>query len=253
MLCMADWTGGEALAASRVWFGGDAEPHSLYIGRDGRRTDVDDHAGTGAEPDAISGWATAQRLQRLVLASTDRTPTGSTFLGRTSLYARHGDRGADRACDPDRIGVGCNVRVRRHAQRRSRAGFCSPSNGAARDCWRPRSQPISARQRNRYLRRARHGRRLESSLRASATHTETLDEALAEMVPQASSGPPTLPMVDGSMSERSRRRGYPRIPRDVHPVGRLLRLHPRQRTPMRWSRTVRERSASTSSTTSSPR
>ena len=27
---------------------------------------------------------------------------------------------------------------------------------------------------------------------------ETLDEALAEMVPQASSGPPTLPMVDGS-------------------------------------------------------
>ena len=29
----ADWTSGEALAAARVWFGGDSEPYSLFIGR----------------------------------------------------------------------------------------------------------------------------------------------------------------------------------------------------------------------------
>ena len=68
-----------------------------------------------------------------------------------------------------------------------------------------------------------------TTLPPGARYVETLSEALAEMVPQASSGPPTLPMVDGSCPNEVSGCRHPRIARDVRAGRRLFRVHPRQR------------------------
>ena len=182
-----DFASGEALAAARVWFGADAEPHSLYIGR-WATADVDTTL-TGAEPSAagaaplnaadasfrldgadyigvdLSGATTFAAIATAVQTAIAAVITGATFVHDATL--NDGDGGFLLTLDGD--------------DAITPAAFETHSAGTGTD--------ISA----------ALGMDADSSpVYAQGHDTETLSEALAEMVPQASDGPPTLPMVDGS-------------------------------------------------------
>ena len=182
-----DFASGEALAAARVWFGADSEPHSLYIGR-WATADVDTTL-TGAEPSAagaaplnaadasfsldgndftgvdLSAATTFAAIATAVQTAIAAVITGATFVYDATLNG--GDGGFLLTLDG--------------ADAISPAAFAAHSAGTGTD--------ISA----------ALGMDADSNPAYAQGHdTETLSEALAEMVPQASSGPPTLPMVDGS-------------------------------------------------------
>ena len=194
---MADWTGGEALAASRVWFGGDAEPHSLYIGR-WATADVDTTlAGTtpsaaGAAPlnaanasFAINGenltaidLSAATTFAAIATALQTALQTVTAFATATFEY--------DAALNDGAGGFRITAPVVAGAVTAITGGVLSPALDAM---GAQVGTDISA----------ALGMDADSNpVYALGHETETLDEALAEMVPQASSGPPTLPMVDGS-------------------------------------------------------
>ena len=182
-----DFDSGEALAAARVWFGGDAEPHSLYIGR-WATADVDTTL-TGSEPDAagaaplnaadgsfrldgndvtgvnLSAAATYAAIATAVQTAIAAVITGATFAYDATLNG----------------GAGGFLLTLDGADAISPAAFEAHSAGTGTDISEALGMDSAS-----------------GPAYAQGHDTETLDEALAEMVPQASSGPPTLPMVDGS-------------------------------------------------------
>ena len=182
-----DFASGEALAAARVWFGADSEPHSLYIGR-WATADIDTTL-TGAEPNAagaaplnaadasfsldgndftgvdLSSATTFAAIATAVQTAIAAVITGATFVYDATLNG--GDGGFLLTLD----GAG----------ELDPAAFETHSAGTGTDISEALGMDADS-----------------SPVYAQGHDTETLSEALAEMVPQASDGPPTLPMVDGS-------------------------------------------------------
>ena len=190
----ADWTSGEALAAARVWFGGDSEPHSLFIGR-WATADVATTL-TGAAPtvaaDAaplnaadgsfsingndltgvnLSGATTYAAIATAVQTAI-RTVTGlamATFAYDATL---NGGSGGFLLTIPVAAGVAIAI---------TNGALAAHSSGTGTD--------ISA---------ALGMAAASNPVYALGHAAESLDEALAEMIPLATRGAPTLPMVDGS-------------------------------------------------------
>lgn len=191
-----DFATGEALAAARVWFGADSEPHPLFIGR-WATAPVDTTliggvpGAAGAAPlnaaDAsfrldgndISGVDLASAGTFAAVATAAQTAIQAVITGATFVYdatLNDGDGGFLLTLD----GAGAI----------SPAAVEAHSAGTGTD--------ISA---------ALGMDAASNPVYAQGHDTETLSEALAEMIPlatasvssgSAAGGSPTLPMVDGS-------------------------------------------------------
>ena len=193
----SDFATGEALAAARVWFGGDAEPHALFIGR-WATADVATIA-TGTWPGTVamaplnasnasfsvngsdvvgvdlSGVSTYAGIATAVAAAI--VALGGIFAGATFTYEATANNGSG----------GFVLTIDGDGSLANDGAFAAHSAGTGTD--------ISA------------ALGFTIPVYAQGHDTETLDAALAEMLPQstasvngaqASGGSPTLPMVDGS-------------------------------------------------------
>ena len=184
----ADFSSGEALAAARVWFGGDAEPHSLYIGR-WATSDVDTTL-TSAEPSATTAFTANDgsfRFDGEDVTGVDVSAASITYAAiatavQTAIQTLTGHRSTTFAYDATlNDGAGGFLLTLDGDGEIDPPYFETHSAGTGTDLSALLGMASAS-----------------GPVYAQGHDTETLSEALAEMVPLASNGPPTLPMVDGS-------------------------------------------------------
>ena len=186
-----DFDSGEALAAARVWFGGDAEPHSLYIGR-WATVNVDTTV-AGSVPSAAGAAPLNAAAASFAINGANVTPIDLSSAGTFAAIAT-----AVAAALQAVAGYSAATFAHDATLNNGAGGFLltlSDAGAVTGGEFQPALDNMGM----------QVGTDISTALGfASGTDyaqghaTETLSEALAEMVPQASSGPPTLPMVDGS-------------------------------------------------------
>ena len=185
----ADFSSGEALAAARVWFGGDAEPHSLYIGR-WATSDIDTTL-TSAEPGAAGAAPLNAADGSFRFDGNDVTGVN---LSSATTYAAIAS--AVQTAIQGITGHGATTFAYDSTLNDGDGGFLLTVDGA--DAIAPPYFEAHSSGTGTDISAALGMASASGPVYAQGHDTETLSEALAEMVPLASNGPPTLPMVDGS-------------------------------------------------------
>lgn len=186
----ADWTSGEALAAARVWFGSDAEPHSLFIGR-WATADVATTL-TGTMPSA----AGAAPLNAADASFSINGNDVSVDLSGATTYAAIAT--AVQTAIQALTGLGAATFAYDATLNDGQGGFLLTAPVAAGAVIAITDGALGATGTGTDISEALGMDADSNPVYALGHATETLDEALAEMVPLARGGPPTLPMVDGS-------------------------------------------------------
>ena len=186
-----DWPSGHALAASRVWFGGASEPHSLFIGR--WATAAVNTTVAGSTPSAAGAAPLNAANGSFSINGENVTPidlsAATTFAAiatavQTAIQTVTAYATATFAYDATlNGGTGGFLLTLGDASAVTGGVFTPALDAMGVQIGTDISDALGFASGTDY---------------AQGHAVETLSEALAEMIPQASGGAPTLPMVDGS-------------------------------------------------------